>query len=363
MAHILIDLTLTPPGGARTYAVGLIRGLTALNVTEPHTLTIAVERRFRTEHCDALTELEQTGVRVRTVESRAPGRLSATWRRGRDIAAMVREDRFDLVFVPRDVTPRLRVPTAILLRNLHAWAGWEGATGRRRAYLLLRRYLARRSARRASVVLAVSQVMASAAGFPNAVIVHHGCELPLGRQRERVQARPFRLLAVGNITPHKRLEMAIRATALLRELGHSVELSIVGKSADHRYTASLRELSLSLLGDDALCGPATLPELEEIYGDADALLVTTDFESFCHPLVEGMRSGCAVIAPDTELVREICGDVAVTYRPRDVEDLAAATIRALTDLEARSASGLARSQGFTWRAAAYRTVAALTRGL
>ena len=83
------------------------------------------------------------------------------------------------------------------------------------------------------------------------------------------------------------------------------------------------------------------------------------FESFCFPLVEAMRSSCVVVAPDCALVREVCGDVAVTYREGDPASLAAALEVAWTERGHRRRAGLERSLRFTWSATVEQTIGAV----
>ena len=80
------------------------------------------------------------------------------------------------------------------------------------------------------------------------------------------------------------------------------------------------------------------------------------FESFCFPLVEAMRSSCVVVAPECALVREVCGDAAVTYAEGDAASLADALERAWTEREERRRAGLARSLDFTWAATVEQTI-------
>ena len=72
-------------------------------------------------------------------------------------------------------------------------------------------------------------------------------------------------------------------------------------------------------------------QAQELYQNADIFVSPSLVESFGYPLVEAMAHGLPVVAADTEVNREICGEAALYFRPRSPEDLARAVREAAAD--------------------------------
>lgn len=153
---------------------------------------------------------------------------------------------------------------------------------------------------------------------------------------------------VGNLIENKRVEVVLEGLAAVRRKGGSWDLRVHGTRMDETYADQVEALSWRLLGESVIKPPMAAGEMVDAYRWADVLVMGGAFESFCHPLVEGMRSGCVVVAPDTDLVREICGDAAVLYREGDAEDLARALEVAERERVDRSQAGIERSRRFRW---------------
>ena len=64
----------------------------------------------------------------------------------------------------------------------------------------------------------------------------------------------------------------------------------------------------------------TLPDL---YRSHDVFVFPSVSETFGHPMAEAMSSGLPVIASDTQINREICGDAGLFFKPFSVSQLAA----------------------------------------
>lgn len=363
---VLVDLSVAPSGGAATYADGFARGLIESVDGARDRVVVLFDRAWLNGRPEVGAALQAAGVEVVAASFPAAGTWRARLLRGRVVARVVRDSGVDVAFFPRDAAPRLRVPTAVLLNNRYAWASFASgqAIGGRIPALLLR-VAARLSARRAAVVLAVSQAMADEArGARVDGVVHHGCSLP-EHPRPAVpapvggEAEPVQVLMVGNLIENKRVEVVLAGVAEARARGGAWDLRIHGTRMDPVYADRMEALSQLLLGESVLHEPVGREALVATYQRADVLVVGGAFESFCHPLVEGMRSGCVVVAPDVALVREICGDVAVTYPEGDAAGLARALETAVAERAERSRRGIERSRRFTWEQTAGQTVAAV----
>ena len=85
-----------------------------------------------------------------------------------------------------------------------------------------------------------------------------------------------------------------------------------------------------------LVGAVPYEKVESVYQDTDIFLFPSLVESFGHPLVEAMASGLPIIASDTTVNREVCGDAAVYFNPQNATDLAQLIVRVREDVELRS---------------------------
>jgi glycosyltransferase involved in cell wall biosynthesis len=361
---VLVDLSVAASGGAATYSAGFARGLVDAHDPDLDRVVVLLDHGWARAHQAAVADLVGAGARVVVERFPPPGTWRARLLRGRMVARLVRHHRIDVAYFPRDAAPRLPVPTVVLLNNRYAWASF--ATGQAiggRLPALLLRGAARLTARRAAAVLAVSETMGAVAhGVPIDAVVHHGCSLP-EHPREPVASgdgpRRVQVLMIGNLIENKRAEVVIEGVAAARRRGGDWDLRVYGTRMDPDYADRVEALSRRELGENVLRPPVDQAELVVAYQRADILVMGGAFESFCHPLVEGMRSGCVVVAPDTSLVREICGDVAVTYRDGDPAALARALEQAAAEQDERSRRGVERSRAFDWVTAAERTLGAV----
>jgi glycosyltransferase involved in cell wall biosynthesis len=351
--RVLVDLSVAPIGGAGTYALGFAAGLRDGDIADKDEIVVVVDAGWAEQHRDLVSGLREAGLVVDPIAFPPPGSWRARLGRRRVLRDAVVRHGVGVVYCPREVAPKLAVPVVIEVKNLYAWQRFEsyGAVGGRASAMLLR-WAAARSARRAARVLAVSQVIADTLPSDVAVhgVVHHGCDLPADdRSVPRAEdPEEMRLVMVGNAIANKRFEVAIDAAGLLVDRGRTVALDIYGGRSDEQYASALDERAQQVLGAPALRGTVDLDGLSAAYRRADVFIMGGTFESFCFPLVEAMRSGCVVVAPDAPLVHELCGDVAVTYVEGDASSLADALVRGWAERADRARRGVTRSLAFTW---------------
>lgn len=357
--RILIDLSIAPLGGAATYVAGLVAGLAEGVIPEKGAIVVLLAAEWAKANEAAARALAAAGIVVDPIEVPAPGSWRARLGRGRLLRQAIRRHDARVAFIPRDAVPRLPVPFVMLARNLYAWQAFHSSAavgGPLSAFLL--RTVARRSAQRAAAVLTVSEAMTAAMGpgVPVTAVVHHGSSLPEVERAPAGAGEPPVVTMIANVIANKGIETVIDAVARVREDGRPWELRVHGRKLDPDYVARLDRQAEERLGGSVLRGPAFGPDLAAAYREAQILVVGGSFETFCFPLIEGMRSGCVVVAPECALVHELCGDVAVTYQEGDGESLARALRAAWAEREERGPRGRERSRAFTWTGTAARTV-------
>jgi glycosyltransferase involved in cell wall biosynthesis len=227
-----------------------------------------------------------------------------------------------------------------------------------RSYARARRWW-KWSAKRADAVLTVSRTSRSDildiwSPPPSKVHVTYPGVEEVFRQADPVEAslvaagfgirRPF-LLYVGHRGEHKNFQVlanAIRCSTL-----DSFDLVLVGgadevpeldgwSGLEKKRLHHLRHVSDS--------------QLHWLYAGAAALVFPSLSEGFGFPLVEAMSSGAPVVASNIPSSREVCGDAAEFYEPRDSCDCASAILRVQDRLRRRTliGKGIERARLYTW---------------
>ena len=160
---------------------------------------------------------------------------------------------------------------------------------------------------------------------------HRGARAARLGSRRRPAGRGARWLAVGRVSPNKALESTVAALAVARahgdpgatpadhrEAGHGVATSRPCSAMSPSWAWPMRSRSPAM--------PAT-PAVAAAYGSADVLVVTSEHEGFCVPVVEAMSAGLPVVAFDQGAVPEVLGDAGVLVSDKDPYALAAAITR------------------------------------
>lgn len=76
------------------------------------------------------------------------------------------------------------------------------------------------------------------------------------------------------------------------------------------------------LKGDIHLGPEPHERISQLYKNADLFIFPSFVESFGHPMIEAMAAGLPIIAADTPINREICGEAAIYFSPFDGKELA-----------------------------------------
>jgi glycosyltransferase involved in cell wall biosynthesis len=188
--------------------------------------------------------------------------------------------------------------------------------------------------------------------------------------RERIQAvktrhglgqRPY-LINVSTLAPHKNQQRLVEAFYRLRqeEAGLDHQLVLVGSEGwkFERVLAAIREFRLD--AHVHWLGYVPAADLPALLSGADGLVFPSLYEGFGLPPLEAMACGTPVIASCAASLPEVVGDAALRVDPYQVEELAAAMQRLVTDGALRAAlraRGLAWVKHFSWEQTARKTLA------
>jgi len=173
-------------------------------------------------------------------------------------------------------------------------------------------------------------------------------------EKQKVRAKytnglPY-FIFISSIHPRKNLENMLRAFYQFRKtVKKEVKFLIVGDVMWHSQALK----TLLNEGGDALIlfGRASVEELKDLLGSAEALLYVSYFEGFGIPILEAFYAGVPVITSDTTSMPEVAGKAALLASPNDVQAIAKQMQRIIEDHGLRQKlieEGNLQKQKFSW---------------
>jgi glycosyltransferase involved in cell wall biosynthesis len=202
----------------------------------------------------------------------------------------------------------------------------------------------------------------------NLWVSQHFKPIPEGPERRAVLSQykiqqPY-LLYVGGINARKNIARLFEAFAHVRKRHRDLILVISGKRqwrSDEIYS-TFRRLGLS--NQVHFTGYVNDRDLPALYSAAELFAFPSLYEGFGLPPLEAMACGTPVITSNASSLPEVVGDAALAIDPYDVDALAVAIERALTDNSLRAdlrQRGIERATKFTAERAARETIQAYAR--
>lgn len=240
---------------------------------------------------------------------------------------------------------------------------------------------------KSQAIIAVSEATKTEAimRYPSAAtrihVVHHGS--PSGRARlpgepRRTARRSvptsasasheslvFTILCVAKFMEHKGQHLLIAAFERLLErhpeLQGEVELHLRGFHNDRGYFASIRQLVSASAFAEAIHLVRFEPSegVEAIYRAADLVALLSAYEGFGLPVLEAQSCGVPVLCSDLRVLREVGGEGAVYVSRNDVDAVADALFRFISDggfQDEMKLKALENTGRFSWRNAAEKTL-------
>ncbi|TAK25764.1 MAG: glycosyltransferase family 1 protein [Chloroflexota bacterium] len=178
----------------------------------------------------------------------------------------------------------------------------------------------------------------------------------LGEIRHRYNLQfPF-ILHLSVIEPRKNLSRLISAYARLRRDGVIPHRLVIGGGLGWMYQSVFETVEELDMSDDVVfLGRIPDVDLPALYSLADLFVYPSLYEGFGIPPLEAMACGTPVVTSNTSSLPEAVGNAGITVDPLDIDAIADAMARILTDptlADDLSGRGLAQATKFTWRSSA-----------
>ena len=283
--------------------------------------------------------------------------LKSLWFEEMELPRKLKGARIDLYFAPSYLLPAARCADAevICVHDL-AWRFHPRSKSLRfRAWMNARLPAAlKRAARVVSVSEATASDVLKEYGDDlrsRLRVVHNGVDLDVFRPAAGADddVAPF-IAVVGNQDPRKNIATLLEAFPSFRARMRPCRLVMVGPGRPPRQKPPAVDF-LGYLRDD---------ELVTLYRRALLVVQPSLYEGFGLPVLEAMACGAPVACADIPVFREIAGDCARYFDPRDADAIADVMTGLASDDRARaelSERGVARAREFSWERSARRLLA------
>jgi len=180
------------------------------------------------------------------------------------------------------------------------------------------------------------------------------------RRVGRYGLSPPYLLHVGGFSSRKNVIRLVEAYAVLRRrLPRTPTLVVTGHPGRTYDAVAARVARLGLAKDVQFTGEVAAEDMPSLYTAAVALVYPSLYEGFGLPPLEAMACGTPVVTSSVTSLPEITGDAALLADPYDVEAIAGAMERVLTDADlvrGMRERGLRQAARFSWSRSAAATL-------
>lgn len=362
-------------GGFKTYVKNLIWGLSRVDHRNHYYLY--ADRPFRVEPTpdfDGRRRIDVVG----------PDRIplaGPVWREQVLLPVRARSDRVDVIHGPTGTLSVWSSAPAVVtvhdaieqMAAMHGGAEAVQSGGKRRFMRLYYDYVQRLTARKATIVITVSEcsrrdIIRFLRVTPDRVRVvpeAPGPEFyrPGTDGVARIESResdPF-ILAIGSADPRKNLLSLIRAYAALpADLISRYRLVLVWTHQRLREQVLARARDCGVAERITSVSAPSDGELRLLYESATVFVFPSLYEGFGLPPLEAMACGTPVIASNTSSLPEILGDAALLVDPRSIKELTAALTAVLRDTAKRrelATRGVEWVARYSWERTAAETLA------
>ena len=173
------------------------------------------------------------------------------------------------------------------------------------------------------------------------------------------------VLSLSAKRPHKNLAKLIGALARIPTERRPL-LVLPGYATEHERALRAQAGSLGVDRDVHFVGWLPGPDVEALWGLADAFVYPSLYEGFGLPVLEAMARGVPVACSNASSLPEVAGDAALLFDPEDEAAIATALERLLGEpaqAQRLRRLGLERARLFTWERTAQATLASYERAM
>jgi glycosyltransferase involved in cell wall biosynthesis len=170
------------------------------------------------------------------------------------------------------------------------------------------------------------------------------------------------ILFVGRIDARKNLSGLIKSFIILKNFYKIPHQLVIAGGKSFLPREIRRQLDLDKVNyKNEIIFTGYLPEeeLPVFYNYADVFVYPSLYEGFGLPVLEAMACGCPVVASNVASIPEVLGEAGILVTPTDIDELATAIYRVISDNNLRrqlSQAGLARAALFSWEKTATETL-------
>jgi glycosyltransferase involved in cell wall biosynthesis len=365
--HIGIDASraaVATRTGTEWYSLQVIRRLVALNTEDTYTLYTRVP-------LPGDVPLDPPRVAARVMP------FPRLWTHARLSWELARRPP-DVLWIPAHVLPLVHPRRSVV--TIHDLGYLYYPTGHRRLHRLYLRLSTAWSARVAAHLIAVSEatkadlVREYGVSPDKVTVIYHGiderfqpladpADLAAVRRRYGI-AGPY-VLYVGTLQPRKNLARLVEAFGQLvsREgIRERFQLVLAGRKGWLYNTIFEAVARLGLTERVVFPGYVPAEDVPTLMAGAQLFVLPSLYEGFGLPVAEALACGVPVVCANASSLPEVAGDAALLVDPTDVDALAGAMRRALTDEDLRReliARGFQQAARFSWDRCAAETLAVL----
>lgn len=185
-------------------------------------------------------------------------------------------------------------------------------------------------------------------------------ERDLLETRKRYNAQTGYILHISSSDPRDNTPAVIRAYYKAQSVLKTPKKLIICGDFDSQkmgFERLIRELNLK--DNIIFTGYVSEKELTALYQAADLYVDPSLYEGFGFQVIEAMACGIPVITSNVTSLPEVIGEAGILVAPTDINGLANALIRVLTDLRLQTTlrqKGLERVKFFSWDRTAQKTL-------
>lgn len=367
---ILINATSAKMGGAATYIKNLARELAKLTAVDEYIFYVPEEQA---RHMRGLSQ----NIKVIVPDVTDKSFLKQLYWNQIALRQILKREQVDLLFssanlgsFPCPCRQILLVRDSTYFSELYLKTILPRKGFKFRLLFILRRLLICLSTQMADIIMTPSQSMKSdllrfcKISESKVLVNPYGTYIDLfaGDSQEiscKSGKSETKILYVTLYGDYKNFKTLLSALLLLKKMGrHNFKLvttaNILG--VNDSYSVTYDEDVLLATHPDitnhlVFVGRVPNEEIHHLYRNSTIFVFPSITESFGHPLVEAMASRLPILAADTRINREVCGDAAVYFQPFDSQDLADKLEMVLSNNEVKSRlkkESSQRIQQFRW---------------